>query len=288
MARGLASLLAALGVIVALVAGCDGREAAPAAAPASRATAPQRIVSLAPSCTETVIALGVAPRLVGISDFCPALPEGCEAQRIGGLVNLNVEALLALRPDLVLTVQDADDRALANVRRRGIAVRAVDPQSLDALVAEVRSVGALLGVAARGEELAASLAARLAAVREQVAKRATRPRVYVEVDYPQWWTIGRKTFVHEALTAAGGDNVFADVERAYFPTNAEEIVVRAPDVVLLLHPVEGALDGRRELAALAAKGKGRVIADLERDDLLHSSPRLVDGIERLAARLGQP
>jgi iron complex transport system substrate-binding protein len=287
MARGLASLLAAFVVPVVLAAGCSEREEAAAAKPAIGAV-PQRIVSLAPSCTETVVALGVAPRLVAISDFCPALPEGCAAQRIGGLVNLNVEALLALRPDLVLTVQDADDRALANVRRRGIAVRAVDPQSLDALVAEVRSLGALLGVAARGDELADSLAARLAAVREKVAKRATRPRVYVEVDFPQWWTIGRKTFVHEALTAAGGDNVFGDVERAYFPTNAEEIVVRAPDVVLLLHPVEGPLDGRRELAALAAKGKGRVIADLVRDDLLHSSPRLVDGIERLAARLEQP
>jgi len=287
MARVVASLLAAL---LALLAGCSGEDGAAAAKPAeaSVGAAPRRIVSLAPSCTETVVALGAAPRLVGISDFCPPLPEGCDAKRIGGLVNLNVEALLALRPDLVLTVQDADDRALANVRRRGIAVRAVDPQSLDALVAEVRSLGALLGVAERGDALAASLATRLATVRDRVAKRATRPRVYVEVDFPQWWTIGRRTFVHEAIAAAGGENVFGDVERAYFPTNAEEIVVRAPDVVLLLHPVEGPLDGRRELAALAAKGKGRVIADLERDDLLHSSPRLVDGIERLSLRLEQP
>lgn len=268
-------------LLVALLPACDRRAARPSG------SVPQRIVSLAPSCTETLIALGAAARLVGISDYCPELPAGGTAVRVGGLENLNVEALVGLAPDLVLTVQASDDRGLAALARLGVAVRGSNPQSIAAMVAEVEALAELVGAAERGRELAASLRARLEVVAKEVAARPARPRVYVEVD-EGCWTIGRASFVHEALVWAGGDNLFADVAQSYFQASQEELIGRAPDVVVLLHPIGRPLAERPEIAALAAFRAGRVVADLDRDALLRSSPRLVDGIEALARRLAAP
>ncbi|MSR45813.1 MAG: hypothetical protein EXS13_01880 [Planctomycetes bacterium] len=268
---------------LALLAGCDHRPTSP---PPGRHVAPRRIVSLAPSCTETLVALGVAPLLVGISDYCPELPAGCAATRVGGLENLNVEALLELDPDLVLTVQAADDRGLAAFRRLGVAVRGSNPQSLAAMLAEVEALAVLVGVAERGRELAASLHARLDAIARDPAARI--PTIYVEVDEPGCFTIGHSSFVHEAVAAAGGLNVFGDVAQDYFQASQEALLARAPDVVLLLHPIGRPLAERPEIAGLAAFRNGRVIADFDRDSLLRSSPRLVDGIEALHRRLATP
>jgi iron complex transport system substrate-binding protein len=256
-------------------------------APPRREGPPKRVVSLAPSCTETLIDLGLADRLVGVSDYCPELPAGCKAARVGGLVNPNVESILALSPDLVLTVQNAEDRTLAALRRRGIDVRAEDPQSLAEVLRGIGELAELLGAPERGRELLGSLRERLDRVTATTAATATtneKPRVYVEVDWPPCFSIGRRTFVHDALLAAGGQNLFGDVDKGYFQTSKEEIVARGPDRVLILHPVDRPLSERAELADLLAK-PGVVIADFERDLLLRSSPRLVTGIEKLAERL---
>ncbi len=271
-------------VLVALSAiGCDQR-------PERSATGepPHRIVSLAPSCTETLLALGVAPLLVGVSDYCPELPAACHATRVGGLENLNVEALVGLAPDLVLTVQASDDRGLAALARLGVTVRGSNPQSIDAMLAEVEALATLVGVPERGRELTAALRARLRALAVEVDARPHRPLVYVEVDEPGCWTIGRGSFVHEALLLAGGRNVFADVAHSYFQASQEELIGRAPEVIVLLHPIVRPLAERPEIAALAAWRDGHVIAELDRDALLRSSPRLVDGIEALARRLAAP
>ncbi len=231
------------------------------------------------------MALGLAKRLVGISDYCPELPEGCSATRVGGLVDLNIEALIVLEPDLIVTVQEADDRGLAALQRQGIAILATNPQSLDAMVAQVTLLGERLGASEPAARLAAQLRMRLDQVRAVSAKLPRRPRVYIEVDYPQCFTVGRRSFVHEAVEAAGGDNIFGDVDQDYFETSKEEIVARAPAIVLILHPIDRPLMERAELALLRDT---RFIVDLERDTLLRASPRLVDGIEALAARLAAP
>jgi iron complex transport system substrate-binding protein len=91
--------------------------------------------------------------------------------------------------------------------------------------------------------------------------------------------------VRDALVAAGGDNLFDDVESPYPTVSEEAVAARDPDWILLLHPPDVAFEQRGAFARLRAVREGRVIADLDRDLLLHSSPRLVDGVEALAAKL---
>jgi len=277
-----------LGALLLALSSCGEPAEPPRQAVAGAAAPPQRIVSLAPSCTETLIALGAGGRLVGTSAFCPDLPDGRVAARLGGLENLNVEALLALAPDLILTVQPDDDRALKSLKRRSLAIRGSNPQTLEELLTEVAALGAIVGAEASARALADGLRDRLAALARRHAGRASRPTVYVEVDEPGCWTVGRGSFVHEAIAAAGAVNVFGDAPQGYFQANRETLLERAPEWVVLLHPPGRALHERPEIAGLAAFAAGRVITDLERDALLRSSPRLIDGIEALAARLHPP
>lgn len=283
---------AAAGVALAVAAGAAStacrRESGIAAPPANAAAdrSPHRVVSLAPSMTETLVALGLADRLVGISDYCPDVKADPPPARVGGLNNLNVEAVLALRPDLVMTVQNREDRSLLALKSHGVELLASDPETLDAVFASIESVGDRFG---RGEEartLVRSLKARLAVVADAAAKLPKRPKVFLEVDYPPPWTIGRGSFVRDAVVAAGAENLFDDLPSAYPTVDPEAILARDPDWIVLLHPLDAPLAQRAGFKSLRAVRDGRVVTDFDRDALLHSSPRLIDGIEALAARLG--
>lgn len=283
MRRGAAGLVALL--IAPLLAACGDRP--PARAPAT--ATPTRVISLAPSMTETLIALGLGERLIGISDYCPAVAAtaGHAAPvRLGGLNNLNVESVLELHPDLFMTVEQGTERNLVALADRGIPIFSRDPESIDAVFESIEAIGDRFDVGPRARELTTALRARLAQIAVAAASHGARPRVYVEVDHPPPFTIGRHSFVRDALVAAGADNLFDDLERAYPTVDPEAVVTRDPDWILVLHPLDLPFAQRAGFAAMRAVRSGRVITDLDRDALLHSSPRLVDGIEALAARLG--
>ncbi len=226
----------------------------PVAPPAEGPDGPRRVVALAPSLTDTLVALGLADRIVGVSDYCPDVGTKPPPVRVGGLNNLNVEAVLALHPDLVMSVQNPGDRTLVAFAERGVALYTDDPQSLPQVFASAHA-------------------------------GKPRPRVFIEVDAQGPWSVGRRSFVRDALVAAGGDNLFDDVESPYPTVSEEAVAERDPDWILLLHPPDVAFEQRGAFARLRAVREGRVIADLDRDLLLHSSPRLVDGVEALAAKL---
>lgn len=276
--RGLASLLAAA---VALATAACTHEAAPAPS----AGEPQRVVSLAPSTTETLIALGLADRIVGVSDYCPALTTTPPPERVGGLNNLNLEAVMALHPDLVISVQNPGDRTLATLQAHGVPVFTSDPESLDAVFTSIEQLGDRFRRGEKARALTTALRARVAKVAAAYANEPKRPRVYVEVDQQGPWTVGRNSFVRDAVTASGAVNLFDDVASAYPMVAAESVAARDPDWILVLHPNEVPFESRGALAKLRAVHDGHVITDLDRDALLHSSPRLVDGIEALARRL---
>jgi iron complex transport system substrate-binding protein len=274
-------LRSAAPVALALLAAACSKPVAP---PAEGSDGPHRVVSLAPSLTDTLVALGLADRIVGVSDYCPDVGTKPPPVRVGGLNNLNVEAVLALHPDLVMSVQNPGDRTLVAFAERGVALYTDDPQSLPQVFASIEAIGGRFHRGAPARELTARLRERLARVAAAHAG-TPRPRVFIEVDAQGPWSVGRRSFVRDALVAAGGDNLFDDVESPYPTVSEEAVAARDPDWILLLHPPDVAFEQRGAFARLRAVREGRVISDLDRDLLLHSSPRLVDGVEALAARL---
>ncbi|MGH2500605.1 MAG: ABC transporter substrate-binding protein [Solirubrobacteraceae bacterium] len=195
------------------------------------AAPPRRIVSIGASNTEFLFALGAGDRVVGVDDFSDEPAAAREKEKVGG-VQVNVERVVALRPDLVVTVLFSDGTIEKLAETTTVLV--VDPQGL----ADVAETAILLGraVGADGERLAADIAAQLEAVRSRTAGLSPKPRVFHEVDASdpaKPFTVGPGSFIHELIEIAGGVNVAAGAGSPYPQLSAEELVRSDPEVIVL-------------------------------------------------------
>jgi len=195
---------------------------------------PRRIVSLVPSITEILFALGVGDAVVGCTIYCTQPPEGVATKtRIGGEKNPKLELIRDLGTDLVIAnVEENLREHVETLRGWGIAVHVVYPRTVVEGIALVRELGEVVGAAARGAALAADLAARHAATRAAVAGRAPA-RVFCPIWRNPYMTLNRDTYVHDMLGTCGGVNVFADAPKRYPEVSLDEVAAAAPDVILL-------------------------------------------------------
>jgi ABC-type Fe3+-hydroxamate transport system substrate-binding protein len=244
---------------------------------------PRRVVSFAPSLTETVVELGCGDRLVGVGDYATWPPEVVRLPRVGGLYNPNLEKLLALRPDLVL-VPSPMARVEAACANQGIRVERVRTETVADVEAAMRRVASLLGRSAEGERLAAGLHHQLEGVRGRTKGR-DRPRVLLVLDRPasgrlrEVVTAGPRTFLDELLQLAGGRNLFHDAPRRYFTPSLETVVERRPQLILELRPGAGdaaSLErrARNEWAEVFGSGKAPPVRVLTESYLVVPGPRL--------------
>ncbi len=256
-------------------------ESNPELPPSASAASCQRPFALAPSLVETLYALGLGPRVVGVGDYATWPPEVANKPRLGGLVDPRLETITTLHPDLGFLLPSERELG-AKLETLGIAVRIVPNESLADAENALRTIGALCGVAERGAELAAQLHRDLA---PRPLLRARGARVLVVVGRPAGrladiWAAGPGTFLDELLTRLGVVNVFADASALYPQASLEEIVARRPDLVLELR-VEPASNEVREsliadwraLPSIPAVAHGRVVV-LARDDSLIPGPRV--------------
>jgi ABC-type Fe3+-hydroxamate transport system substrate-binding protein len=215
-----------------------------------RAT-PRRIVSLIPSITEILFAIGVGEAVAGCTVYCTEPADGVATKtRVGGEKNPRLDVIRELGADLVVAnVEENRREDVAQLRAWGIPVLVTYPRTVAEGIELVRELGQVTGAAARGEALAADLAARLRAVEE-----GRRGRAPVAVFYPIWrnpyMTINRDTYAHDMLAACGGHSLFADEPRRYPEVTLEAVAARRPEVVLL--PDEPYRFRRAHLADFAA------------------------------------
>jgi iron complex transport system substrate-binding protein len=196
---------------------------------------PQRIVCLTEETVETLYLLGEEARIVGVSGYAVRPPRvRREKPRVSAFISADIDKILALAPDLVLTFSDIQADIAATLIRRGVAVHAFNQRDVAGIFAMIRTLGALVGASAKAEALVASLARHLADVRARAAQLARRPRVYFEEwDEPM---ISGIRWVSELIGLAGGDDVFGTLalgksakERI---VTAEQVVAARPDIIL--------------------------------------------------------
>jgi iron complex transport system substrate-binding protein len=196
---------------------------------------PRRVVSLNPGLTEITFALGHGDSLVGVDTYSDFPAEARNIQpRLTAFPNPSVEAIVALQPDLVLTLAESDD-IIAQLRGQGIPVVKMFPRDYDATVAAVRTLGQVYGSPDAGEALATDMSTRRDAVVAAVAG-ASRPRVYEELDASQPgmpFAAGPNGFYGQLIDLAGGTNIFADLPGDAGRVDAESIVQRDPEVIIL-------------------------------------------------------
>jgi len=268
----------AAAVLLAMAAGASCSRRPPGPVPQGL-----RFVSLAPNITEIVCALGAGSNLVGRTSACNYPPEIVE--RVPVLADFGVpavESILAARPDLVLHVDlenKADSKRMSSV---GIRSLRVPCNTLDDIPKAVETVGALIGREKEAETIASGIRHEYALRRQAAARK--RPRVLVEIWDDPITTVGRDSFIAEAIALAGGENIGNEAAGPYYQVSPEWAVERNPDVILCFHSKGTGmqkLSRRTGWNTISAVKTGRVFDSLNLDCIMRPGPRIAEGLRDL-------
>lgn len=283
-----------LGLTLALLAACQGEGSRPEAP--ARQPGADRIVALTPSVTETLFALGLGERVVGVSDYSTWPPEVKSKPRLGGLFNPNLERMVALDPDLAILIPSEHDLG-EKLRGLGVDTLTVQNESLADVEKSIHVISRRCGVPEAGDRLTAEWRKGLAP-RPLVAPGGKRPRVLISVGRPagrltDLLIAGPGTFLDELLTRLGAENVFADAGSKWPQIPLEEVMARAPDVILEVRVDELSPQVKEELKrdwdglpGLPATQGGRIEV-IDGDHTVIPGPRLPQVYADMAAALAK-
>jgi iron complex transport system substrate-binding protein len=251
------------------------------------AATPQRLVSLAPSVTEILYFLGLGDRLVGVTSFCNYPPEVKQKPRIGTYWEYNLEAILALKPDMVLAMahQGEGDASLDALRLWKIPYYVGRADTLPELFRLIEDIARLTGTEAVARRKLPALEARARRVEDRV-KGLPAPRVLMEIDQEPLISVGRSSIQGDLIQRAGGENIANGIDQRYPLFNLEEVLQAQPEILLFTGMADStALPHRmqywRRWTMLPAVKTGRLLW-IDPDLVDRPGPRLVDGLEQLA------
>jgi iron complex transport system substrate-binding protein len=244
---------------------------------------PHRVICLIPSVVDIVYSLGADTDIVAISDFTKYPKEALQKPSIGLPLSPSIEAIVALRPDLVLGSGDLNVlESAGSLQRLGIPVFMVDPHGVEGIYTSIFSIGKALNREADAAALVARLRARVEVVKARVADKP-RLRVFLAIWYDPVMTIGKKAFIGEIIEAAGGRSVTDDIAQEWPEVSLESIVSRQPDAILF---IKGSKLTAEELKTrpgwehVKAVQQGRVY--YVGDQIQYPSPVAFDALEDLA------
>lgn len=246
-----------------------------------------RVVSLSPSLTNTVYALGATADLVGITDYTVYPPEAARQKpSVGNVVNPSLERIVALHPDLVLALPDFNGaETIGGLQRLGIPVFLFSTGDIANIYRTIENVGRLMGCERRATALIADLRAREAKVRAQSVGKET-PSVVLVLSIDPLITAGRNAFITQMIAAAGARSVTDDIQQDWLEMNVEAILPRKPDYILLMKSGPVSLkDMQRSPGwnSLEAVKRGRVI--IVDDRIQIPAPVAFDGLEDFARQI---
>lgn len=258
---------------------------------------PEKIVSVAPSATEILYAIGAGDKVVAVTaydnypyDFAAWIAAG-NMTSVGDFTAPNLEVITALEPDLILASGGVQAESVDTLRNLGYKVLVLDPTSVGGILNNIELVGNATGNSAEATALVNEINSRITTVENTVAN-AAKPKVYYEVYYESTssWTIGAKAWQSELIEIAGGTNIFGDQQIDYYQYQVEALIDRNPDVIVL--PGEGMGTGTASTfdAVKARPGwdttnavQNNRLYQINSDIIERAGPRIADAIEQLAA-----
>ena len=249
-------------------------------------TVPARItraVSLAPSITESIFAIGGGDRLVGVTTYCNYPEQAKSIQRVGDTLNPNMESIVALKPEVVFVSTASQIERFTNMlAANGVAVYILNPESFAGVTRDLRQLGELFGTADRAEKVVADLEKRALYVSQVVAGKPVVP-VFVQFSKEPLFTIGRQSFLNEVLKTAGTVSVTEDVESAFPKLSKETAATLQPEAIILSQSDDNTEPNDAFKDSPAVKN-GHVYA-VNADILSRPGPRLVDAMELIAQKV---
>jgi len=249
---------------------------------------PQRIISLSPAITETLFALGLDREIVGVTNLCDYPAKAKKKMKVGSYIHPNVEKIIALQPDLVLSTTHTS-LATERLEELGVPVFVISPKTLKASMDSILKVGEIIGKAEEAADIVARLNQRIKAVTDRVKnlKEENRPSVLWQIGSNPLVTVGPGTLGHDLIVLAGGRNIVSNALIEYPRYSLEAILYKNPEVIIVVGMIEGdystgEIERWNRWKNLSAVKNRRV----HRIDLSlvtrRGSPRVVDGLEEVA------
>jgi iron complex transport system substrate-binding protein len=241
---------------------------------------PQRIVSLAPSNTEILFALGLGDKVVGVTDYCDYPPEAVEKEKVGGYINPDIEKIVALKPDLVLVAYGTPMDVIDSMVGLGLTVFGIKTTDLDDLLNDIKTVGKITGKEEEANALTSEMESKIQAVTNQTEELEQRPGVFYIVWNDPLWTAGSDTFINELIEKAGGVNICRNIT-GYSEVSLEYVLACNPEIIITS---EGSYDwamNATELVSTNASQTGRIYT-VDDNLVQRPGPRLVEGLEWFA------
>jgi iron complex transport system substrate-binding protein len=253
------------------------------------AVPPQRIVSLTPNITEILFALGLGGRVVGVTRFCDFPEEALQKEKIGGMVDPNLEKIESLHPDLIVAFRGNPLGTLNKLRRLHFPVFVLDlGNSVDGLFQTIDKIGRLTRAEAAANLLGDGLKEKLQNIRLALGDISKRPKVFLSVYGQGLWTCGEGSYLSDLLVQAGGTNIAGTIKRRWLQLNREQFIHEDPDIIIIM-----AKDEVRFSAAGESFRADPRLKDVRavRDDSIHwldeniagrFGPRLIDALDSVA------
>jgi len=249
---------------------------------------PKRIISTAPNLTEILFSIGLGNRVAGVTTDSKFPPEAIDKIKIGSFWQMNIEAIIAAKPDLVVTLDFPQQRDVAErLRRMGYRTLTVNIEKVEDFFAAVEKIGAATGATREAEELCGELRGNLGDLLERIGDKEKVGVLWV-VQREPLRVAGVDTFVNELIALAGGVNAIGKTTHQYPPIGAEQVIARKPDVII--EPAMGWGDMAKQHAAAMEYWKRfsnvpAVINDriyvIEGDTVSQLAPRIYEGVESI-------
>lgn len=248
-----------------------------------------RIISLAPSVTEILFAIGLDEEIVGVTAFCDYPEKARSKPKVGGMINPSIEKIIALEPELILAVKGLHGDELASeLERLHLPLVLMDVSSIHNILGEINHIGVLVGKTGEAQALVSRMKTRMNRVRDRV-QVFPRPRALYVMWNDPLMTVGPESFIGELLEAAGGENIAPSSRAGYVRISMEEVLAKNPEVVIFSSEM-----GEATVLSEQKKWKGWKLLSAVQNNRLYSinsdivhraGPRIVDGIEALSELL---
>jgi len=247
---------------------------------------PQRIVSLAPSITETLYYLNLGKRIVGVTEFSNYPDEARRKPKVGSYINLNIEKIISLKPDLIIAIADGNKKESVDaLERLGYSVYAINPRCVKDVFRTIVNIGKITDCVDRANKLIKELKSRINYI-ESRTRGIERPRVFFQIGINPVVTVGKDTFHNDLIKMAGGLNISGNEKAKYPRYSMEEVLLNTPDIIIISSMDRGGGFDRKKREwmkwkSIPAVNNGRIYV-IDSDLVDHPSPRIIDGLEELS------
>lgn len=246
--------------------------------------APETIISLAPNNTEILFALGLGDNVVGVTSFCDYPEEALAVEKIGDFNGINLEKIVELNPDLVLNYGPGNEEDNARLKEAGIPMLAFLPESIDAVINTINTIGQATGKIEQAKELTNYMMAKKNEILDLV-KDAEKKRVFYEIWHDPLMAAGPGSFMDQLIVLAGGTNIAEDAEGDYPQYDLEQLIERNPEVYLtsadMPDKTPESMIARPGFENIEAMKTGNVYV-LDANITSRSGPRIVEALELVA------